>query len=80
MDGMNIDTVLVTGLLPATALTMDRIGFNQPLSGYRRATFDNGFTNKELRVLAGPKYRQIRHSFSRFWAKFWPDSYLHILI
>ena len=35
MDGMNICTVLVTGLLPATALTMDRIGFNKPLSGYR---------------------------------------------
>ena len=69
---MNIYTVLVTGLLPATTLTMDRVGF-KPLSGYRRATLDKGFTNKELRVLAGPKYRQIRHSFSRFWARNWVD-------
>ena len=70
MDGMNICTVLLTGLLPATALTMDRVGL-KPLSGYRRATFDKGFTNKELRVLASPKYRQIRPSFSRFGARNW---------
>ena len=58
---------------------MDGVGFKS-LSGYRRATFDNVLANKEIRVLAGPKYRQIRHSLSRFWARNWPDSYLHILI
>ena len=70
MDGMNIYTVLVTGLLLATVLTMDRVGF-KTLSGYRRATFDKSLTNKEIRVLVSPKYRQIRHTFSHFWAQNW---------
>jgi hypothetical protein len=73
MDGMNIYTVLVTRLLPITDLTMDRVGFKS-LSGYRRATLDKGLTNKEIHILAGPKYRQIRHTFSHFWARNWPDS------
>lgn len=73
MDGMNIYTVLVTGWLLATDLTMDRVGF-ESLSGFRGATLDKGLTTKEIRVLAGPKYRQIRHTLSHFWARNWPDS------
>ena len=64
-----VELTFISGLL-VTDLTMDRVGFKS-LSGYRGATVDKGLTNKEIRVLAGPKYRQIRHSFSRFWAKNW---------
>ena len=71
MDGINILTVLSIGLLHMLALFKGRVGFKS-LSGYRRATFGKGLTNKEIRVLAGPKYRQIRHTFRHFWARFWP--------
>ena len=63
MDGMNILTVLVTGLLLVAELIKAKA---EALSGYRGATLDNGLTGKEIRILAGPKYRQIRHTLSHF--------------